>query len=79
MDNEKGEAPYEPDYKGFDAKRTREAQATHDRSQEGASAKGEDANAAYMEEGPDEAARRTGRSKKDLGDSIENAAKRARK
>lgn len=71
-----GEEPYVPEYKGFDEESTARAQQTAKRAQEGASAKGMDANNSYVDDGPDEAARRTGRSRQDLSDSIENAAKR---
>lgn len=51
--------PYRPKHKGFDEARTRRAQATADRAQESAGAKGEDANAEYIDEGPAEYERRT--------------------
>lgn len=73
----KDDAPYEPEYKGFDEKTTRQAQATHERSQEGKTAQGMDANNTYVDDGPEEAARRTGRSAEDIGSSIEDAAKRS--
>lgn len=70
------DAPYDPDYKGFDVERTRNAQATGERARETADARGEDANAAYVDEGPAEAARRTGDD--DLGAAIEKAGRRDR-
>lgn len=78
-DPEQKEASYEPRYKGFDERATRQAQATNERAQERAGAKGMDANEAYVDEGPEEAARRTGRSAEELGASIEEAAKRGRR
>lgn len=78
MTNEKDDAPYEPRHKGFDVEATRRAQATAERAQEGAGAKGEDANSAYVDEGPEEAARRTGDSSERLGGAIEDAARKKR-
>ena len=72
------EAPYQPSYKGFDEERTRKAVATAQRAQEGAGAKGEDANREYVDEGPAEAAERTGRTADDVGDAVERAAKKKR-
>lgn len=76
LDGEAAEPPYRPDYKGFDEELTRRAQATAGRAQEGAAARGEDANREYVDEGPGELARRTGRSPEELGESIERAARR---
>ena len=53
------DAPYEPEYKGFDEERTRRAQDTAARAKKGAAAKGEDANREYVDEGPAEYKRRT--------------------
>lgn len=55
------EKPYEPKYNGFDKERTKKAHETADRAQETAGAKGEDANKEYMDDGPAEYKRRTGR------------------
>lgn len=76
MTDPKDEAPYEPRHKGFDVEATKRAQATAARAQEGAGAQGEDANGAYVDEGPEEAARRTGDSQERLGGAIEDAARR---
>ena len=76
-DNEEN-APYKPTYKGFDEERQRKAVETVERANDGAAAKGEDANREYVEDGPEEAAQRTGRSKEDVGDSVERAARRSR-
>lgn len=77
MENKK-EKPYEPAYKGFDAETTKRAQDTAERAREGATAKGEMADATYVEEGPKEAARRMGDSEKDVGDAVERARGRKR-
>lgn len=69
-------APYKPQYKGFDEERQRNAVETVDRAKEGAAAKGEDANREYVDDGPQEAAERTGRSADDVGDAVERAAKK---
>lgn len=58
---EKKDKPYEPKYKGFDEEATIRAQATADRAQETAAAVGEDANREYVDDGPKEYERRTGR------------------
>lgn len=60
MADKKKRAPYSPEHKGFDETLTRNAQATAKRAQESAGAKGEDANAEYVDEGPAEYERRTG-------------------
>jgi hypothetical protein len=70
------DGPYKPKYKGFDEEATRNAQATADRARELAGAKGEDANAEYVDKGPEEAARRTGRSPKEIADAVERARKK---
>ena len=57
---EKENAPYKPAYKGFDEEKTRNAQRTAERAQEGAGARGEDANREYVDDGPAEYERRTG-------------------
>lgn len=75
----KKDAPYDPAYKGFDAERTRHAQETAERAQQGASAPGSDANREYVDEGPQEAAARRGESVEETGSSIERAAKRAKR
>ena len=75
---DKKEQPYKPAYTGFDVEKTRHAQATADRAQEGAGAQGEDANAAYVDEGPAEAARRMGESEADVGGSVERARRKKR-
>lgn len=77
-DRKKADAPYEPEHKGFDVETTRRAQATADRAREGASARGMDANSEYVDEGPEEAARRTGDSAERIGGAIEEASKRKR-
>ena len=55
---EKKDKPYEPKYKGFDDEATKRAIETHERAQESAGARGEDANKEYVDEGPAEYARR---------------------
>lgn len=70
------DGPYQPAYKGFDAERQKKAVATVERAKEGAGAKGEDANREYVDDGPQEAAERTGRSPKDVGDAVERAARK---
>ena len=75
MDDRK-EKPYKPSYTGFDVDATRKAQATAERAQEGAAAKGEHVDAEYVDHGPREAAERMGVSEKDVGDSVERARKR---
>ena len=72
------DAPYQPKYKGFDEQRTRHAVATNERAQKGAGAKGEDANREYVDDGPTEAAERTGRSEEEVGDAVERAARKRR-
>lgn len=67
--------PYRPRHKGFDEEATRRAQATAELARSLASS-GEPAGGAYVDEGPDEAARRTGRSREELGDAIERARRR---
>jgi hypothetical protein len=70
------DGPYKPKYKGFDEAATQNAQATADRARESAGAQGHDANREYVDDGPDEAALRTGRDKEDLGRAIEGARKK---
>lgn len=53
--------PYVPRYKGFDEEAQKRAQATADRAQETEGAKGEDANKEYVDGGPEEYKRRTGK------------------
>ena len=53
------EKPYVPKYKGFDEAATERAHKTAQRAQEGAGAKGEDANKEYVDDGPAEYDRRT--------------------
>jgi len=72
----KKDEPYKPQYKGFDEEATRHAQATAQRAQEGAAAKGEHVDAAYVDEGPEEAARRMGSDAKSVGDAIERARRK---
>lgn len=72
----KKDEPYRPRYKGFDEETTRNAQATAQRAQEGAAAKGEHVDAAYLDDGPEEAARRMGSDAKSVGDAIERARKK---
>lgn len=78
MTDQKDEAPYEPRHKGFDVEATKRAQATAQRAQDGAGAAGEDANRSYVDDGPEEAARRTGDTSERLGDAIEDAARKKR-
>jgi hypothetical protein len=73
------EKPYQPAYTGFDVEATRRAQATADRAREGEGAKGEYADAAYVDEGPREAAERMGRSQAEVGDAVERARRRRRR
>lgn len=68
--------PYVARYTGFDVPETRNAQTTADRARDGARAPGEDANREYVDDGPAEAARRTGRSAEDLGAAIDRARRR---
>jgi hypothetical protein len=72
------DAPYKPTYKGFDEDRQKKAVETVERANEGAGAKGEDANREYVDDGPQEAAERTGRSTQDVGDAVERAARKKR-
>lgn len=73
---EENEKPYEPRYKGFDEEATKRAQETAERAQKGGAAKGEDANADYVDEGPDEAARRMSTTREHVGQSVDRAARR---
>ena len=68
--------PYEPSYSGFDKERTKRAAQTAERAREGAAATGEMADATYVEDGPEEAARRMGSSEKEVGDSVERARRK---
>lgn len=67
--------PYVPKYKGFDEEATKNAQATAERSREGARDAGAGEPNAYVEEGAKEAGERTGRSAKEVEESVERAAK----
>lgn len=65
--------PYEPKYKGFDEAAAKRALDTVDAARKNPSAKGQDANAEYVDDGPEEAARRTGRTRADVEESVERA------
>lgn len=66
--------PYEPKHKGFDVEAQERAQATVDRARELQAGRGEYADD-YLEQGPEEAARRRGESAEDVGASVERAKK----
>lgn len=72
------DGPYRPRYRGFDAEGTKNAQATAERSREGARS-GEHVDRSYMEDGPREAARRTGSTADEVGTGVDAAARRARR
>ena len=69
-------SPYKPKYTGFDVDETRRAQETAERAQKTAGAQGEDANKEYVDDGPAEAARRSGSDAKSIGDAVERARKK---
>lgn len=70
------EKPYEPEYSGFDKERTKRAAQTAERAREGAAAKGEMADATYVDDGPEEAARRMDTSEEEVGESVERARRK---
>lgn len=72
-DRKKADKPFEPAYKGFDEEATRNAQATGKHARDNPAAKGEWANAEYVEEGPKEAARRLEKSEEEVGEDIQRA------
>jgi hypothetical protein len=72
----KKDKPYQPSYRGFDVAATRRAQETAARAAELQAGRGESVDDAYLDEGPREAAERTGRSEKDVGDAVERARKK---
>lgn len=72
------EEPFRPKYRGFDEAATKRAQETAEHAQKTRAAPGEDANADYVDQGPTEAGKRTGRTREEVEDAVERAAKRGR-
>lgn len=78
-DERKDDAPYRPSYKGFDEETTRRAQETSERSRKVQAGEGHYADETYVEEGPEEAARRTGETADEVGRSVSRANEQGKK